>query len=396
MQLVRTLTQNRLSRFFRNSFELAPVLIFVSASAIAEPNLDAATAVSGAETSGACSPVVISVRVVTLNCPGVPEDTLKELVNQLNVAQVGAQEAQERADEFSKKYFELVEYLTTNIGLMSPAERTEAQQALQDGQLNLAEKRLSTALARIRKVREEHRAQSAELMRQLTEQGLSSGGVIHTKYIWPAGSKIRVCFLNGSEHFRTFVADVASTWTLYGNIEFDFGHSLGGVPRSCSEDSNGDIRITTIESSNYSYLGTSALNIKEPRPTLSISERILRAKPDTVARNVVLHEFGHALALFHTNLHPDYCVEEIDWDYVYDYYGRLGWTRERAESSLVGSEAMRSNLTFGVYDRNSIMQNHFPSEIYVDGEKSRCYGKANGLQITDRLAVFVTYPYETD
>ena len=373
---------------------LAALLLSFNTGAIADTRTDSATGLAEAETSGACSPVLVNVRVVTLNCPGIPENALEELVKQLNTAQVGALEAQKRADEFRQKYFELVEYLTKNSGLMSPEERNEAQTALLKGQLGIAESHLAAALERIENVRGEYRAQSAVLMRQLSDQGLLAGGVIHTHLLWPTGSEISVCFLNGSEEDRTFIADVASTWSLYGNIDFDFGRSLGGVPRICSEDFNSDIRITTQGTGNFSYLGTSALQIKGLRPTLSISKNTLRNQSETIIRNVILHEFGHALALSHTNLHPDFCVDEIDWNFVFGYFEELAWTREMVKRNLIAPSSQSDKIDFGVYDRNSIMQHHFPAEFYYEGEKSRCFGKANGLQVTDRLAVFATYPYE--
>jgi hypothetical protein len=234
-------------------------------------------------------------------------------------------------------------------------------------------------------------------LQQIGEAGIPSGGWFVPSKKWQK-QDIVMCFLDGGRKLRAYVASVARQWTLYGEINFDFGS--WDDPRTClSAGTPHDVAITFAENlGNWSYLGTDSTSVPPDKPTLGLAS-VAHATEENIRsgkfNREILHEFGHALGFDHTwkaplNSQGSSCDQEIDWDHVYTELGKLGWTRDTIDANL--RSASRAAGAIGAFDRNSVINFEFPPSFFVHGRESPCYlTPLNQLSLRDKLAVFTIY-----
>lgn len=163
---------------------------------------------------------------------------------------------------------------------------------------------------------------------------------------WANGRELRVHFLDGHPDVQAKVEEYAHQWSKHANIKFKFGY-----------DPSAEIRISFEQEGSWSYLGTDALVIPRPEPTMNYGWLTPGSAEDEF-RRVVTHEFGHALGSIHEHQHPE---AGIPWDKeaVYRYF--MGppnnWTKEDTDHNLF--ERYDKTITnFSAYDKDSIM--HYP------------------------------------
>jgi hypothetical protein len=333
----------------------------------------------------ACSPKVFKTgNLLSIQCSDIPDSVLQYLDEQITSANLNAEEAQKQADLYVEKYFDLVDAYSKLAASLNETERVKSSDLILSGQLEAAESSLKTLQARIEAQKNNAKMEAAETMEQLLEAGLSAAGVVAKNLKWDDGAELRVCFMGGDVEAQKFVAETASQWTLYGNISFDFGYSLDGIPKACDEEHDYDIRVSLkTQPRNWSFVGKSALRAAKGEPTMSLFN---------TDKKTILHEFGHALGLHHTIFHPNSCANLINWDRANELFGqRYGWSETMVKRNLLpasGSSEVYTNLGF---NELSIMQFPLPDEIF-DSPEENCTSRPEKLSIFDKLALYLTYP----
>lgn len=119
---------------------------------------------------------------------------------------------------------------------------------------------------------------------------------------WINGSNIRIRFMEGSEAQKNMVRQFAPIWTEHANLSFEF-----------TDHPRAEIRVTfDADDGAWSYVGTDNGNIPLHAATLNLGWQ---------DQSVILHEFGHMIALSHEHQNPA---------------GGIVWNEEAVISDLSG------------------------------------------------------------
>ena len=205
------------------------------------------------------------------------------------------------------------------------------------------------------------------------------GAVFHTSYQWPTGSTIRVGFVDGSADARKAVAKTAKQWTDHANLTFDFDLS--------NNPGNVDILIQFHDPNCTSALGTSSRYTSdwgEPSMNLCYADTFMDTEDFP---RIVLHEFGHALGLYHEHQSPK-ANHSWNKEAVYDYYSRFGWSRSYVDQWVFQSIAP-GLVDATEYDPDSIMHYAFPPEFTTDNVG---FGGKSKLSPRDKSFIAEIYP----
>jgi hypothetical protein len=175
--------------------------------------------------------------------------------------------------------------------------------------------------------------------------------------MWEPGETITVGFdLSGAGiNQMNLVKQYAREWELYDNIKFDFLQSGGGM-----------IRVGFTPGGSYSQLGRDAL-LEDPNKT-TMNFGWLTTVDANFARQVILHEFGHALGFVHE--HQTFGTA-IPWDKekVYAYYAEppSSWSREKVDQNIF-SKYSYTSTNYSSFDTKSIMLYPVPKELTTTGD----------------------------
>lgn len=219
---------------------------------------------------------------------------------------------------------------------------------------------------------------------------------------WKPGELIKVCFRSGTQGARARVVKFASEWMRYANVRLEFGEP--GNYRTCAGDNSEAIKIDFIDagakSGFWSALGT--LSRKEEH-SLNLSflgrdqlpvDKQGKAMPETEARRLILHEFGHALGLVHEHQSPKaQCGKEYYEEAVLAYGALRGWPREQTMRNFQQYNEM-VELNASAVDRKSIMHYSLPAWLFKAGDKSACFVSTN-FDLSDGDKDFVARMYPT-
>lgn len=209
---------------------------------------------------------------------------------------------------------------------------------------------------------------------------------------WIPGQEIRVKFLDGNEYVRNKVMENAEIWEQYANIDFVF-----------IESGTAEIRVSfTMDKGSWSYHGKdSAVQsmVKTANGPQFVRNNTGASMnfgwfndntPDEEFRRTTLHEFGHALGLRHEHQNKN---QNIQWneEAVYDYFAKMGWSREKTYSQVLARYGSDNEISNGVYDPLSIMHYYYPPELIKGGTKIRAN---TDLSAGDKKIIAEMYPFD--
>jgi hypothetical protein len=188
--------------------------------------------------------------------------------------------------------------------------------------------------------------------------------------LWQTGATLRIRFLDGDATVHEKVKLVASEWTKFANIRFEFVTTDPAEIRVKFDKDNG----------SWSYLGTDALAIPMGRETMNLGF------PD---RRPILHEFGHALGLIEEHLNPK---ANIQWnrELIFDQLSRPpnSWDRQTIEN-IVFAKVLADQLPpYRAFDSKSIMTMTF-SPSWTGGI---VMGVGEELSESDKAFIATLYP----
>lgn len=196
-----------------------------------------------------------------------------------------------------------------------------------------------------------------------------------TSRLWKPGRTLRVKFRGGTRASRQIAADAINEWMRVANLAFVAVRDNGGPA---------EIRVSfDPRLGSWSHLGTDALLIPEPRPTMNLGW-----DDPATAR----HEFGHALGFVHEHSNPD---ANIPWDVeaVYRYYAGPPnrWDAATTKANVLDVYDARQ-ITNGGFDPKSIMLYPIPAALLRPEGRGRATGFNRTLSAGDVALARRLYP----
>ncbi|SFN00471.1 Astacin (Peptidase family M12A) [Chryseobacterium oleae] len=221
------------------------------------------------------------------------------------------------------------------------------------------------------------------------------------KSLWPHSVnfplRITVKFLNGTDFQKNKVREYVKLWTQASadGVEYKFHEkkkiNFRFIPYDVTTSgNNADIRISFGNGGSSSYIGIDCKTIPQDQPTMFFGW-INESEPEESIKQVVLHEFGHALGFIHEHQNP---TANIPWNKpeVYDYYRRTQnppWSKEKVDRNVF-ERYSTSSTNYTAYDSLSIMHYAIPSFL-TNGGYSTPWN--SDLSPTDISFVKQIYPY---
>jgi hypothetical protein len=161
----------------------------------------------------------------------------------------------------------------------------------------------------------------------------------------------------GHEHQRQKVRKTIPEWSRYANVEF----------KEAGKDELAPIRITFDPSDgSWAIVGNHSCKEDEGRATMNLGW--VNAFNSTLHREeqaVILHEFGHALGMFHEHQSPAHGNQTVvDPKAAIEFYKKTqGWSEEEVMEQVVRPYNERDVSNFSQVDTKSIMHYFQPSEV---------------------------------
>jgi hypothetical protein len=199
--------------------------------------------------------------------------------------------------------------------------------------------------------------------------------------MWNAGDEITISFLDGDSDVQQKVKNAALAW---------IAPKLARLSFAFREDTNDTlIRISFRYDGSWSVIGTTCKQITDKtQPTMNFGWLTSESTEEEI-RQVVLHEFGHALGLIHEHQNP---AGGIQWNrdaVIRDLSGPPNnWTLDVIEHNMFEPySAEETNFT--KVDPQSIMMYPIPENWTLNGFS---VGLNSDLSPMDRGFVHQQYP----
>jgi len=243
----------------------------------------------------------------------------------------------------------------------------------------------------------------------LTDEELSQRGVVSKELRWENGKTLKVAFDFQRQDFRKTdicrfsssfnachsqikreISKIASTWSQYGNIHFQFD-----APWEQAE-----IRIHFEKGGGgHSYVGNNALKIPKNKSTM-----LLRIGGYGFQRTV-LHEFGHAIGFQHEHQSPKTRFHWNTQQIANDLNWSLAQTIANITTPLDQLEYINKTTLFTTrFDPQSIMVYWIPASwvssvdkvnhsLCPSSKSNWCVEPTDKLSNLDKQTVAKMYPY---
>lgn len=216
---------------------------------------------------------------------------------------------------------------------------------------------------------------------ELGDDPLAQDSAASRHLTWEPGITLKVKFMDGSPAKWEKVKRYAMEWTRYANINFAFFTPSDPTPPGPT------IRISFQRQGHWSLIGSQAAHRNPAVPTMNLNYRLFN-KSDREIRRVVLHEFGHALGLWHEHQNPTIAFRWNKQEVYEHYRRRYGWSRSKVDANIFRKlDKARVNAT--AFDPASIMLYAFPSRFTLDGVVLRLNWD---LSQTDKRQIARLYP----
>lgn len=212
--------------------------------------------------------------------------------------------------------------------------------------------------------------QEAESLKVAKQQQPDKARATARGKLWQVGSTVRIRFLDGDPKAHEEVKAIASEWTKYANIRFEFIRS-----------GNADVRVRFNKSNGtWSHLGTDALAIPQDQATMNLG---------FLDRRSVLLEFGHVLGLINEHQNPN---ASIPWDRDLVIRALSGppnsWTKQAIEEQVFRKYPADQLPPYRDFDPKSIMTMPFPP-AWTGGI---AIGGGDELSESDKAFIAKLYP----
>ncbi|MFT6734490.1 MAG: hypothetical protein ACJAS9_002691 [Polaribacter sp.] len=177
--------------------------------------------------------------------------------------------------------------------------------------------------------------------------------VLSKQHQWPQNSELNIVFLDGSTQAKTLVKIYSVLWIKETNLLFRFFDNLDEAPEKTH------IRISFTNHTG-SQLGNQN-DLQSNNPTMNLLDLVSPQISESGARQLILHEFGHALGFEHEFRNPNWPYGKSAIDQVLKKcipkIKLIGYSVAEAKNRclLINTVLDTTNILSTAYDENSIM-----------------------------------------
>ncbi|KAL8710770.1 MAG: hypothetical protein Q9220_004788 [cf. Caloplaca sp. 1 TL-2023] len=175
---------------------------------------------------------------------------------------------------------------------------------------------------------------------------------------WAPGRQLKISFLSGSDWQKSKVKQYAPIWCKYANLSMTF---VDNGPCDILIDFNPTL-------GSWSFYGTdSGYFINQRKASMNLGWINENQKEENL-RQVILHEFGHALGAIHEHESP---FANIPWNKERVYKDLGGppnnWDHAKVDSNMFTLYTL-DKVEATAFDLNSIMLYHYAAEWTTNGK----------------------------